>query len=61
MQSAEAKVMARINLYIPDELKRRLESRTDINWSAEFQRVVEEKTKRDWLIVSSKSEARQAG
>ena len=48
--------MARINLYIPDELKKRLESRTDVNWSREFGYVVEEKTNRDWLIVSSKSE-----
>lgn len=46
--------MARINIYISDELKDKMKSRPDINWSAEFQRIVEKLTSRDWLIVSSK-------
>jgi hypothetical protein len=50
--------VARINLYVPNELKARIDQRTDINWSAEFQRLAEEKTSRDWLIVATEGAVR---
>ena len=53
--------MARINLYIPDELKLKMAKRPDINWSLELQRIAEILTERDWLIVSSKPRLDEEG
>jgi hypothetical protein len=58
MHRGRNRKVARINLYVPNELKARIDQRTDINWSAEFQRLAEEKTSRDWLIVATEGAVR---
>ena len=58
MHRGRDRKVARINLYVPNELKARIDQRTDINWSAEFQRLAEEKTSRDWLIVATEGAVR---
>lgn len=46
--------MARVNLHLSEELKAKMVIHPEINWSGEFQKLVEKlTTDRDWLLVAS--------
>lgn len=55
--------MPRINVYVPKELKEKMEERSDINWSRVFQdcaeALLEAYPKRDILYLASKDFGRR--
>lgn len=55
--------MAKINIYVPDALKKQMEERSDINWSRVFQdcaeALLEVYPKRDILYLASKDFGRR--
>lgn len=50
--------MARMNIYVPDDLKKEMDKRPDLNWSYIFkkcvQAILKDAPKRDILRVASK-------